>query len=63
MTDRERRDVLLGIATWEPNAPSVELLPADRSELREQAAMQVAEALGIPAETALNRMEALRMAS
>jgi phage baseplate assembly protein W len=63
MTKAEKHAVLEAIAKWEPRVPSVELIAADRQELREQVAYAVAEALGLEPEQAEVGMSAIRMSS
>lgn len=63
MTKRQQqqRAVLAAVAELEPVAPSVELTPADRQEIREQVAAAIGPAIGVDAEAALNWMDAIRM--
>ena len=61
MTRAEQRAVLLAVARWNPTGTSIELVDADRSNLREQITLELAGAIGVEPESALNTVDALRM--
>lgn len=61
MTRKDARAVLKALADWEPVGTSIELMPIDRSRLREGAVFAIADALGFEDEEALTILEAARM--
>lgn len=63
LTDNDRRAILKAVADWTPGWwAGIENTSTGHMNLREEMAQTLAPALGMDEQSALTRMEALRMA-